>query len=91
VLIVPRFGVLCVLMIVKLALIECAFRISGHNQISEDFETMQEKLTTYSISTECFKAVVAGLWPCGYLVGLAFKNISNSRLTIFRSVPAFLL
>jgi len=24
---------------------------------------MQEKLTTCSTSTECFKAVVAGLWP----------------------------
>jgi len=44
-------------------LIECEFRISGHNQNSEDFETTQEKLTSYSISTECFKAVVAGLWP----------------------------
>ena len=29
----------------------------------EDFETVQEKLTTYSISTVCFKVVVAGLWP----------------------------
>jgi len=24
---------------------------------------MREKPTTYSISTKCFKAVVAGLWP----------------------------
>jgi len=45
------------------ALMEGEFRISGHTQKSEDFETMQEKLTTYSISTEWFKAVVAGLWP----------------------------
>jgi len=45
------------------ALIEYEFRISGHTQKPEDFETIQEKLTTYSISTECFKAVVAGLWP----------------------------
>jgi len=45
------------------ALIECEFRIGGHTQKSEDFETIQEKLTTYSISTKCFKAVVAGLWP----------------------------
>jgi len=45
------------------ALIRCEFRISGHNQKSEDFETTQEKLTTCSISTECFKAVVTGLWP----------------------------
>jgi len=43
------------------ALIEYEFRISGHTQKSEDFETMQEKLTNYSISTECFKVVVAGL------------------------------
>jgi len=61
------------------ALIECEFRISGHTQKSEDFETMQEKLTTYSISTECFKAVVAGL--CGYLLWLAVQNRSSSRLT----------
>jgi len=45
------------------ALIECEFRIHGDTQKSEDFETMQEKLTTYSISTECFKAVVTGMWP----------------------------
>jgi len=45
------------------ALIECEFRISGHTQKSENFETIQEKLTTYSISTESFRAVVAGLWP----------------------------
>jgi len=44
-------------------LIECEFRISGHTQKSEDFENIQEKLTTYSISTECFKAVVVCLWP----------------------------
>jgi len=31
------------------ALTECEFRISGHTQKSEDFETIQEKLTTYSI------------------------------------------
>jgi len=43
------------------ALTECEFRISERNQKSEDFETIQEKLTTYSISPECFKAVVAGL------------------------------
>jgi len=43
------------------ALIECEFRISGHIQKSEDFE--KEKLTTYNISTVCFKAVVVGLWP----------------------------
>ena len=59
----------CILPIVKLApkadsaLIECELRISGHTQKSEDFENIQEKLTTYSISTECFKAVFAGLWP----------------------------
>jgi len=45
------------------ALIECESRISGHTQKSENFETIREKLTTYSISTECFRAVVAGLWP----------------------------
>jgi len=45
------------------ALIECEFRIGGHTEKSEDFETIQEKLTTYSISTECVKAVVVGLWP----------------------------
>jgi len=45
------------------ALIEFWFRINGHTQKSENFETIQEKLTTCSISTECFKAVVAGLWP----------------------------
>ena len=38
------------------ALNECEFRINGHTQISEDFETIQEKLTTYCISTECLKA-----------------------------------
>ena len=43
--------------------IECEFGVSGHAQKSVDFETMQVKLTTYSISTEWFKAVVAGLWP----------------------------
>jgi len=35
---------------------------------SEDFETVQEQLTTCSISTECFKAVVAGLWPLGLFI-----------------------
>ena len=45
------------------ALIESELRISGHNQKSEDFENIQENQTTYNISTECFKAVVAGLWP----------------------------
>jgi len=45
------------------ALIECEFRISGHTQKSEGFETIREKLTTWSISTECVKAVVADLWP----------------------------
>jgi len=35
------------------ALIECEFRISGHIQKSEDCETIQEKLTTFSVSTEC--------------------------------------
>jgi len=45
------------------SLLECEFRISGHTQKSEYFETIQEKLTTYSISTEYFKAVVARLWP----------------------------
>jgi len=45
------------------ALFKCEFGINGHNQKSEDFETIQEKLTPYSISTECFKAVVASLWP----------------------------
>jgi len=49
-LIVHRGGVLCTLLIAKLcpmqiqALIKCEFRISGHNQKSEDFETIQEKL-----------------------------------------------
>jgi len=37
-------------------------------------DAIQEKLTTYSTSTECFEAVVAGLW-------LAVKNTSNSWLT----------
>jgi len=44
-------------------LIECEFRISGHTCKSEDFEIIQEKLTTCSISTECIKVVVADLWP----------------------------
>ena len=47
----------------KQALIKCERRIGGHNRKSEDFETIQEKIITYSISTECFKAVIAGLWP----------------------------
>jgi len=67
VLTVHRGGVLCILLIVKFAPqadigSNREFRISGHTQKSGDFETIQ-KLTTYSISTECFKVVVAGLWP----------------------------
>jgi len=58
------------------ALIECEFRISGHNQKSEDFETRQEKLTTYSISTECFKAVVTGLWPVWLFIVARGQNCS---------------
>ena len=43
---------------------------------------IQEKLTTYSTSTECFKAVVVGLWPvCLSIVAGIVKNRSNSRLT----------
>jgi len=44
------------------ALIECEVRISGHTQKSEDFAIIQEILTTYRISIECFKEVVAGVW-----------------------------
>jgi len=56
------------------ALIECEFGISGHTQKYEDFETIREKLTTYSILTECFKAVVAGLWTLWLFIWLAVKN-----------------
>ena len=44
-------------------LLACEFRISGQTKKSEDFETIQENLTIYGISTERVKAVVAGLWP----------------------------
>jgi len=44
-------------------------------------DAIQEKLTIYTASTECFKVVVAGLGPCGYLLWLAVKNKSISRLT----------
>jgi len=46
------------------ALIECEFRISGHTQKSEDFETIQEKLTTVLkvFRQNVSKQVVAGLW-----------------------------
>jgi len=78
--IVHRGSVLCILLIAKLApkadstLIEYEFMISGHIQKSEDFETIQEKVTTYSISTECFKAVVVGLWPVWlFIVALGQK------------------
>jgi len=75
------------------ALTECEFRISAYNQESEDFENILEKLTTYSISTDCFKTVVAGLWPVRLFTVVRGQKYSrtNSRLAIFRSVPSFLL
>jgi len=71
VLIVHGGGVLCILLIVKLA--PQADRISGHTHKPEDFETIQEKLTTYSISTECVKAVVAAMWPVLIIVPRGHK------------------
>jgi len=61
------------------ALTECEFRISGYNQESEDFDTIQDKLTTYSISTECFKAVVAGLWPVWLFIVVRGQKYSGSK------------
>jgi len=61
------------------ALTECEFSISGYNQESEDFDTIQDKLTTYSISTECFKAVVAGLWPVWLFIVVRGQKYSGSK------------
>ena len=94
-----RGGVLCILLIVKLdpqsgtgSLIECEFRISKYTQKSKDFETKQEKITTYSISTECFEAVVASLWPVWlFIVARGQKQKQYSVDKIFRSAPSLLL
>jgi len=56
---------LCTLLIVELVLqADTGYnRILGLADIPKISKTIQEKLTTYNISTECFKSVHAGLWP----------------------------
>jgi len=57
--------------------LECEFRISGHTQKSEDFQTIQEKPTTCNISTDALKQWSPTCGPCGYLLWLPIKNRSN--------------
>jgi len=90
--IVHRGGMLYILLIVKLtphadkALIECEFRISGQTQNAQNFETIQEKPTTNSISTECDKMQWS---PACCLCGLCelFRYVCIS-LRIFLTIPA---
>jgi len=53
---------------------EYDFRISGHTLKSEDFETTQEKLTTCSISKECFDAMITGLWPAWLFIMARYQK-----------------
>jgi len=60
--------------------IEWEFRISGHTQKSEDFETYRrnQSLTAFR---KCFKAIVAAMWP------VWIPNVCIS-LRIFLTIPA---